>query len=340
MTKQQYEKNLRTNLIMLESKIRTGGWRPRPSREVLIPKPQGGWRPLAIGCLEDKIVQTVMAKILDALYEPLFNERSYGFRYKRSAHQAIARLYGLISSRAGRCTVVEMDIEKFFNSMSHPKLMRMIERRVGDSHFLRLIQRSLRNSILMADGSLQVSERGSPQGSPVSPVLANIYLHHTLDLWFTEKWGADADMVRYADDAVFVFSDRVKADQFKRDLEEQLTTEGELRLNMDKSRAVRFSNLYAKGDILFLGFTFFWGRTVSQTKILKVKTNPKRLGKSIQEFTTWIKKQRNRKKLDVLWKRAAARIQGHYNYYGVSFNQSKLRHFYQACTRALFKWLN
>ena len=340
VTKQQYEKNLRTNLIALESKIRAGGWRPQPSREVLIPKPQGGWRPLAVGCLEDKIVQTVLAKILDAIYEPIFDERSYGFRNKRSAHQAVARLYGQISQKTGRCTVVEMDIEKFFNSMSHTKLIGLIEKRVGDPSFLRLIRRSLRNSILTTDGNIQVSEKGSPQGSPVSPVLANIYLHYILDLWFRDKWGADADMVRYADDAVFIFGDRVKADQFKRDLEEQLVTEGELKLNMDKSRAVRFSSTYAKGDIPFLGFTFYWGRTVTLQKVLKVKTTPKRLGKSIEEFTDWIKKIRNRKPLDVIWKLAAARIRGHYNYYGVSFNQSKLRHFYWACTRAMYKWLN
>lgn len=340
ITKQQYEKNLESNLIELQSKIRTGGWRPKPSREVLIPKPQGGWRPLAVGCLEDKIVQNLMSKILEAIYEPLFHERSYGFRHGRSCHQAIARLYGVIRQRAGQCTVVEMDIEKFFNTMSHSKLLAMIEKRIGDPHFLRLIRRCLRNSVLSTEGVMQQNEKGSPQGSPVSPMLANIYLHYILDSWFQEKWGHLAEMVRYADDAVFVFSDRAKADQFKRDLEEQLVTEGELRLNSDKTRSVRFSSKYAQGDIPFLGFTFYWGRNYTQSKMLKVKTIPKRLGKSIQEFNDWIKKIRNRKCLDEIWKLAAARIQGHYNYYGISFNQSKLRHFYWGCVRALYKWLN
>ena len=235
ITKKQYEKNLESNLKELHSKIKAGGWRPKPSREVRIPKPQGGWRPLAIGCLEDKIVQNLMAKIMGAIYEPIFHERSYGFRFERSCHQAIARMYGVLSTRAGQCTVVEMDIEKFFNTMNQAKLVAMIEKRIGDPHFMRLIKRSLKNSALSTEGVLQVNEKGSPQGSPVSPILANIYLHYIMDTWFQEKWGHQAEMVRYADDAVFIFTDRAKAVQFQRDLVEQLVTEGELRLNMDKT---------------------------------------------------------------------------------------------------------
>ena len=167
VTKQQYHVKLEDNLRALHSTIRCGGWRPRPSREVLIPKPQGGTRPLAVGCLEDKIVQTLTARILEAVYEPLFHRHSYGFRRGKSAHQALGRLRSVISARRKHCVVVEMDIEKFFNSVDHEWLLQKLKLKIADEHFLRLISRMLRGSILHEDGSLAESELGTPQGSPV-----------------------------------------------------------------------------------------------------------------------------------------------------------------------------
>jgi RNA-directed DNA polymerase len=340
MTKRRYERKLPENLQKLNLQIQKGGWRPRPAREVLIPKATGGWRPLAVGCLEDKIVQGVLAKILEAIYEPVFHERSYGFRPGRSAHHAIARLYQSISRSAGKSVVVEMDIEKFFNHVSHEKLMAKIEERIGDPHFLRLIRRCLRNSILSQDGNIQRTQRGTPQGSPLSPVLANIYLHYFLDKWFEKEWSDEGEMVRYADDAVFVFSDWGKARAFQSALQDQLVTHADLRLNLDKSRILLFSSTSARGELPFLGFTFYWGRNGAKVRTLKLKTTPKRAGKCIEEFTDWIKKTRHRKTTDELWKTAKAKIRGYYRYYGVSFNQPKLRYFYSECVRALFKWLN
>ena len=169
VTKSEYGKNLHVNLEHLAGEITRGGWRPRPSREVLIPKPSGGKRPLAIGCLEDKIVQTLVAKILEAIYEPRFHRHSYGFRPGRSAHQALGRVYSAINKRGKHSVVVEMDIEKFFNHVDHEKLMGFLKERIGDEHFLRLIRRMLRNSILTEEGNLIDNETGTPQGSPVSP---------------------------------------------------------------------------------------------------------------------------------------------------------------------------
>lgn len=340
MTKRRYERNLLKNLECLTQQIHNGGWRPRPAREVLIPKATGGWRPLAVGCLEDKVVQGVLAKILEAIYEPVFHHRSYGFRPGRSAHHAIARLYNDISRTSGKTTVVEMDIEKFFNHVNHHKLMALLEKKIGDPRILRLIRRCLRNSILSEDGSIKQSERGTPQGSPLSPVLANIYLHYFLDEWFEKEWGGKGAMVRYADDAVFVFSEWSKAREFQDALLTQLASQADLKLNIDKSRIVLFSSSSARGEIPFLGFSFYWGRNGVNKRTLQIKTNPKRVGKCIEQFTDWIKKARHRKTTDELWRLARVKILGHYRYYGISFNQLKLRHFYHECTRALFKWLN
>jgi group II intron reverse transcriptase/maturase len=339
VTKQQYQVMLEDNLRALHSTIRCGGWRPRPSREVLIPKPQGGTRPLAVGCLEDKIVQTLTARILEAIYEPLFHRHSYGFRRGKSAHQALGRLYSVIHQRREQCVVVEMDIEKFFNSVDHEWLLQKLELKIADKHFLRLIQRMLRGSILHEDGTLAESERGTPQGSPVSPMLANICLHHLLDGWFDAEYASRGEFVRYADDAAFVFTDEDVAQRFQAALQLRLQEAG-LSLNIAKSAIVPFSSRAPKGVISFLGFDFYWGRDNQGRRLLKLKTAAKRLHRSMQSFLDWVKASRNRKPLKQLWDDARVRLSGHFNYFGVCFNEAKLHHFRFVCIGHLFKWLN
>jgi hypothetical protein len=174
----------------------------------------------------------------------------------------------------------------------------------------------------------------------MSPVLANVFLHHALDTWFLENFGSkSAVIVRYADDAVFLFEDKDKADNFRTLLEERMKKYG-LSLNEDKSGMIHFRK--NQGNVFhFVGFTFYW-RNDNGTKIkrLVVKTEKKRLYKKIQEFTSWIKEVRCQKKLDDIWKLAAAKLRGHYNYYGLATNKSKLNHFYYAAIKSLFKWLN
>lgn len=339
VTKDQYGLDLQSNLENLTTEISRGGWRPKPARQVLIPKPQGGMRPLAIGCLEDKIVQTNTAKILEAIFEPVMHRHSYGFRRGRSPHQALARLYQEINKRGKHAVVVEMDIEKFFDTVDQSKLIQMIETRVKDPFFLRHVRRTLRNSVLTTEGEVSESMIGTPQGSPVSPVLANIYLHFALDQWFEEKWQMCGEIVRYADDAVFVFDDLEKAKAFRESLEQRLAEFG-LRLNADKSGIRKFGSKDQAGDLPFVGFCLYWGKEWMGKPILRAKTQPKRLARAIQAFKEWIKENRHRDTLDVLWEKARAKIVGHYNYYGVSQNLSKLSHFYFACMSLMFKWLN
>jgi len=340
VTKQEYGKNLEENLTKLADEIYCGGWRPKPSREKLLLKPQGGFRPIAIGCLEDKIVQLLMAKILEALYEPIFHQHSYGFRTARNTHQALARLYKVVSDRPDNCVVVEMDIEKFFNSMDHDLLMELIGKRIRDQHVLRLIRRMLRNSILHENGEILLTERGSPQGAPVSPILANIYLHYVLDDWFDKNWGEHGEFVRYADDAVFVFGDEQKATEFKAALRERLENFGKIKLNADKSGDMKFNAKTAERQLPFVGFCLYWGKMARNKPLLKVKTAPKKLAGCIGAFTQWIKETRHSHNLDNIWDLAAAKLRGHFQYYGVTFNFAKLNHYYYAAINALFKWLN
>lgn len=258
VTKDVYQQNLEENLQALEQTLRGGGWRPKPAREVLIPKPQGGMRPLAVGCLEAKIVQTLVARILEAMYEPTFHRHSYGFRRGMSAHQALGRAYETICRRQDRCVVVEMDIEKFFDSVDHDWLLRTLGQRIGDPHFLRLIKRILRCSMLHADGTMADKLAGTPQGSPASPILANICLHVRLEQWFQQHWADKGEFIRYADDAIFVFSDEETAHEFQLALIERMAEAG-LRLNLDKTRILPFSAASPKGTITLLGFELYWG---------------------------------------------------------------------------------
>lgn len=339
ITKGEYQTTLWENIQSLADKIAKGGWRPKPSREVLIPKPQGGTRPLAIGCLEDKIVQNLVAKILEAIHEPIFHDFSYGFRPGKSTHDALRRVYQEIERGKKSCTVVEMDLEKFFNTINHKQLMEFVEMKISDPYFLRLVRRLLRNSILSTDGEIRVNELGAPQGSPVSPALSNIYLHYVLDDWFKANWSTQGQMIRYADDGLFIFDDYETAQNFKAALEERLTSYG-IQLNQEKSGLKQFHCKAPRGDIPFLGFVFYWGKQRLVKTVLKLKTAPKKLALAIQNFKDWIKANRNRIPTKKLWEGAASRLRGHFNYYGLSFNTSKLNHYYFEVKNLLFKWLN
>jgi hypothetical protein len=232
-----------------------------------------------------------------------------------------------------------MDIEKFFNSVSQEWLLSKLQNKVGDPHMLRLIRRMLRNSILHADGRISDTERGTPQGSPLSPVLANICLHYLLDEWFEQNYSLEGEMIRYADDAAFVFRDEATARAFHRALMERLGQAG-LKLNLDKSKIVRFDANEPQGTIGFLGFELYWGRSLRQQKVLKLKTSSKKQSRAITAFSDWIKEVRNRIPIAKLWQLAATKLRGHYNYFGVRYNAPKISQFYFCCVGALFKWLN
>jgi group II intron reverse transcriptase/maturase len=338
MTKQKYGKDVENRLQDLENRIHTGDYQPSPSRQILIPKENGKTRPIAVSNLEDKIVQLSVAMILEALYEPLFSNRSVGYRPKRGAHQAIGTAYHLLK-RNGRPYVVECDLSKFFDSMDHARTMEILQNRIVDPRFLKLIEKLMKTGIRQADtGKIIKNQQGTPQGSVVSPILANIYLHEVLDKWFSKHFANhNQAMIRYADDIMFCFNKRQKALSFLRSLKSRLN-ENKLSVNEEKTRMVDF-RVNNRQVFNLLGFTFYWGKTPKGKPLLKLKTKAEKLRQSLYNFKMWIKENRNRFKLKDLWEQAAAQLRGHYAYYGVTFNRGP-GFYYITCTKLLFKWLN
>ena len=335
VTKSAYGKNLESNLDKLAERIKRGSYRPKPRKVILIPKANGGFRPIAIACFEDKLVDAVISKILSNLYDHSFIHNSFGYRPNKSAHKAIETSYKVLRRRK-RPYVVEVDFSNFFNTIPHRELLEILEKKIADKKFLRLITRFLEGRTMKDDGTLEKCICGTPQGGLMSPILANIYLDEVLDKWFKSNYSGSV-IIRYADDAVFFFSDRKKASNFLTEFKERVEA-FKLTVNEEKSRFLSFKTKEFN-QFNFLGFTFYWG-IQNNRRFLKVKTEKKKLHKGLQEFDDWIKTNRNKEKVGVLWDSAKAKIRGHYEYFGYWMNRQKLLHFYQGVVKSLFNWLN
>lgn len=337
-TKDQYGKDLDSNLQELVSRLHVGSYRPQVKRGVEIPKGNGKTRLIAVGSFEDKLVEWVLAQILNQLYEPLFIETSYGFRPKRSTFQAIKTTFSVLFKKKRRY-VVDVDIKGFFDTVSHRKMIKMLEKRISDRKLLSLISRLLEVGILSKDGLIK-KDQGTPQGGIASPILSNIYLHHSLDVWFLDNYAKQGGVIsRYADDVVFSFTEKEEADRFFSKIKERLALYN-LEMNEEKSNKIDFSP--KSGNIFnFLNFTFYWGtERGSLKKRLRIKTKRERLNKAIAEVNTWLKENRNRYVTDKIWNHIKSILRGHYNYFGLDCNRPKLVHFYYEVNGLLYKWLN
>lgn len=343
VTWQAYQQHLEENLRDLVRRLKDQSYHARLVRRKYIPKGEGKFRPLAIAVLEDKLVQSVVAQLLMAIYEADFRPCNYGYRLQRGAQQASQWLAQTLS-RGSYEFVVEADIKGFFEHVQWPWLLKMLDLRIADGALLRLISKWLKAGILEADGQIIHPTAGTPQGGIVSPVLANVYLHYVLDLWFERKVQranrGQTLIVRYADDFVGAFAWRPEAERFVGQLKERLAKFG-LEVAPDKTRMLRFGRYGGpfNGRFDFLGFEFYWRPTRSGQRTVQRRTSRKKLRKSVANFTEWIRAHRHRK-LPLLMKVLASKYRGYWNYYGVCGNSSSLEQFYQQTRRILLKWLN
>jgi group II intron reverse transcriptase/maturase len=346
VTKEEYGQNLEANLQDLHARLKEQRYRHQPIRRVHIPKAPGKTRPIGISAFEDKLVQDAVREVLEAIYEQDFLESSYGFRPGRSAHDAVRTLKRIVEGGEVQW-IFEADIVSFFDSLDRNELKKMLEVRVVDGSLQRLIGKCLHVGVL--DGEMFVEpELGTAQGSVLSPLLGNVYLHYVLDLWFeTEvkpRLRGKATLIRYCDDFIIGFEREDDARRVMAVLGKRLGRFG-LALHPDKTRLLPFwrppqGQQSGKGPATFdfLGFTFYWTRTRKGHWRMWCKTRRASLRRAKKAIYDWCRRHRH---LSIEEQHAALnrRLRGHFNYFGVSGNFRSLLRLVEATKRAWYKWL-
>lgn len=339
--KQRYETHVNENIGKLVQEMKRLQYRPLPVRRAYIDKGNGKMRPLGIPAYEDRLVQGAMADILNQVYEPRFLDCSMGFRPNRSAHDTVAYINQVIMCRKVNY-VLEADIRGFFDNVNHDWMMKFLANDIDDKNFLRYVKRFLIAGI-MEGAELKDSDRGTPQGGLISPVLANVYLHYVLDLWFEKairpKLRGEAYYVRFADDFLILFQYENEAKDVLEVLKRRL---GKFMLEVaeDKTRILPIGRFKGtKDEFDFLGFTFFNAKTREGKYRLGIRTSKKKLKAKRQAAKAWLRTRMIRPIPETMM-RVAAIIRGHCNYYGVNGNLRSLYKFHDYMKQMTHKMLN
>jgi RNA-directed DNA polymerase len=349
VTYQQYETNAEENIRQLHQRLKEGKYRAHPLRRVYIPKEDGRQRPISIPALEDKLVQKVVIDLMNAIYEQDFLDCSYGFRPGRGQHQALDEVGRVICTRP-MGWVLEIDICSYFDSIVRSALVEMIEKRVTDGSVLRLIGKWIRVGVI-EDGRLLVSKTGTGQGQPISPLLANIYLHHVLDKWFENevkpRLKGEAYEIRFADDAILCFQHKEDAEKVLAVLSKRFEKYG-LTLHPEKTRLIEFGRYAAKNakkqgkkpaTFNFLGFTYICARSRKGKFTVHVKTIAKRFCRGLKAIWDWCRQHRH-DPVNEQQQTLNAKLRGHYQYYGRATNYASLWQFYRRVRRIWREWLS
>ena len=338
-----FEQDLEGNIDRVVEDLKKKRYRAKLVRRHYIPKGKKKFRPLGIPAILDKLLQVSVSRILTSIYDGSFLPFSFGYRPGLGVKDAISALrMALVRGKFGY--VVEADIKGYFNNINHDWLNRMLELRINDRPFMRLIKKWLKAGILDTDGQVIHPLTGTPQGGIVSPILANVYLHHVLDLWLEHYVKPRCEgMVyacRYADDFVVLFQYQHEAHWFYRELPNRLG-KFDLSLSEEKTRVIRFSRFYVNNGerFDFLGFEFRWGVSRFGKATVKLRTSRKKLRQSLANFTSWCKEYR-KYSLRITFDKLCSKLRGYYNHYGIRGNSKSLNEFFYWSMRILFKWLN
>ena len=348
VTKAEYEENLEENIEQLERELQSMRYKPSPAKRVYIPKENGKMRGLAIAIYEDKIVQMALKKIIEAIYEPKLPNCMYGFRPNRSCHDALKRINQIIEGNR-ISYVVDADIKGYFDHIDWNWLIKCVEQHIKDPRIIRLIKRFLKAGIIEGTEYIEITE-GTPQGSILSPILANIYMYYVLVLWFEKKiqknCQGESYIIVYADDFICCFQYQKEAELFMNKLLPERLKKFKLEVAKDKTRLISFGRFAkersknGKVDTFdFLGFTHYCGKSKKGYFRVKRKTSKKKLNKSIKEFKIWIRNNRNLRATTII-KLLNIKLRGYYQYYGITDNGESLNKFLHVIKRTLWKWLN
>lgn len=350
VSKEMYEENLNENLDNLVQRLKNKSYKPQASLRIQIPKDNGKTRPLGIAAYEDKLVQLALKKIIEAVYEPRFLECMHGFRPNKGCHTALKALNQSIEKEYTGW-VFEADVKGYFDHLNHEWIMKTVEVHIKDPNILRLIKKFLKAGI-MEENVYSHTEEGAAQGSNLSPLIANIYMHYMLTLWFykvfKQKCRGYSSITVYADDFVGCFQYRSDAEMFCKLLKERLEMFG-LELESSKTRLIEFGK-YAEGNrkkrnqgkpetFDFLGFTHYCSKSRKGWFRIKRKTSKKKYRVKVTDFKNWIIRNRTLP-LKIIMERVNQKLRGHYQYYGITDNIKMLRRFYNETEKLLYKWLN
>jgi len=350
VSKAEYERNLEQNINSLVDRLRNKGYKPQPVRRAYIPKDEKSMRPLGILAYEDKIVQRGLNKLLQAIYEQDFVDHSYGFRPGMNCHDALKEVNCIIEK--GKISyVVDADIKGFFTNVDHEWLMKFIELRIGDPNIKKLIVKFLKAGIMEKD-IYEDTEAGVAQGSSISPVLANIYLHYALDLWFRvivkKSCRGQAEIVRYADDFLCCFQLKDDAERFYKALIKRLA-KFNLEIAEEKTKILAFGRFAADNSkrqglgkpetFDFLGFTHYCSNSSNGKFRVKRKTSRKKFKAKVKAFKLWLRAERNLGTEEIM-KTVRRKLIGHYTYYGITDNSQMMGTYRFQVSKLLFKWLN
>lgn len=350
VSKVQYEENLDKNLENLVLRLKNKSFKPMPSKRKYIPKGDGNKRPLGIAVYEDKIVQLALKKIVEAVFEPKFLNCMYGFRPSKGCHDALKSLNRTIE-RGKVNYVLDADIKGFFNNVNHEWVIKFVEVHIKDPNINRLILKYLKAGI-MEDGIFEPTDEGTAQGSNLSPVLSNIYMHYALTLWFYKviipQFKGECYITVYADDYVCCFQHKWEAEKFYEMLKERLE-KFNLELEPSKSRLIGFGR-FAESDrkgrgegkpetFDFLGFTHYCSKSRNGKFRVKRRTSRKKFKAKIGDFKEWIKANRTLK-LKILIDKINAKLRGHYRYYGITDNGRMIMQYHYKIKMLLYLWLN